>query len=372
MTREQNKDSNLKNQNRDIQLDIYRALMMIYVPCVIHVMFWINKADEPIRSIALFEMPVIFYISGATMFVTAKRRNLFSTIKNRAKRILVPYYLYALITLLFVILLAYIFPDKDIINRNSLLKLVTIQNNPFPILPYIFHSWFIIPYLIVSCSFPIQKRWADKVNRWVYMLIILASLNILQPLLDNTDSLILSTVRYALYYNFFFMTGYLFYKRISLKSLVVVTVISGAILALQVLYDIDSAGNFIMQSHKFPPDMLFLSFGTFSLCILALIFGNFTIPHNRILRHWNKYGYTIYLWQNISFAIYVIIYRNSPLQNISSYPLLDFIIAGISIFVISTLTSLAIAPIETYIINFLSRLLPRSKDSTNTKQAIEK
>ncbi|MDE6018599.1 MAG: acyltransferase [Muribaculaceae bacterium] len=356
MTSAANNGPDGKNHKRDTQLDIYRALMMIYIPCVVHVIFWINKADEPWRSIVLFEMPVIFYISGATMFITGKRRNILSTVKNRTKRIILPYYLYALITLLFVILISLFLPVRDEINRENLLKLATIQNNPFPFLPYIFHVWFIIPYLLVSCSFPIQKRLADKANRWIYMLILLTILYLLQPLWNYFDSSISGCIRYAIYYNFFFMAGYLFYRQTSLKSLAIVTAISGIILAISIFSDINSVGECVMQAHKFPPDMLFIYFGTFSICVLALIFGNFTIPQNRILRHWNKYGYTIYLWQNISFVSYVIIYRYSPLQHLSSYPILDFIIAGTSIFVLSTLTSLAISPIETYIIKSISKL----------------
>lgn len=327
--------------------------MMIYVPCVIHVIFWLGKAGEPYRSIALFEMPVIFYISGATMYVTKKNRNFISTAKNRIKRIILPYYFYALICCLFILLLGLYFPGRENITLKSAISLMFAQNGEIPI-PFFWHTWFIIPYLVVSCSFPIQKKWADKVNRWIYMLILIIVLCLLQPLWNYSSSKVIGVVRESLYYNFFFIAGYLFYKRISLKSLILVSLISGLIMGGLIFKEYDATEEFIMQNHKFPPDLVFLSFGTFCLGVLALIFENFTIPQNRILRHWNKYGYTIYLWQNISFWIYTIIYYHSSLQHISSHPILDFIVASLSIFILSTLTSLIIAPIEKIILDCIS------------------
>ena len=83
----------MTDTTRDIQLDIYRALTMVYIVCVIHVVYWFGVFDEPVRSILLFEMPVIFFISGASYGVKHRIREVRSIVKNRVKRVLLPFYI---------------------------------------------------------------------------------------------------------------------------------------------------------------------------------------------------------------------------------------------------------------------------------------
>ena len=62
---------------RDKQLDLYRGLSMIYVVCFIHVIYWLKIGSEPILSLMLFEMPLIFFISGASLSFNKGHRILF-------------------------------------------------------------------------------------------------------------------------------------------------------------------------------------------------------------------------------------------------------------------------------------------------------
>lgn len=59
---------------RDKQLDLYRGLSMIYVVCFTHVIYWLKIGMEPLLSIMLFEMPIIFFISGASLSFNKKPR----------------------------------------------------------------------------------------------------------------------------------------------------------------------------------------------------------------------------------------------------------------------------------------------------------
>ncbi len=81
--------------HRDTQLDLYRAGVMIYIVCVIHVLYWLQIGGEPLKSLALFEMPVIFFISGAALSLSKPKRSLWRTVWNRLRRVLFPYYVYA-------------------------------------------------------------------------------------------------------------------------------------------------------------------------------------------------------------------------------------------------------------------------------------
>ncbi len=77
---------------RDEQLDLYRGLSMIYVVCFIHVMCWLKIGSEPLLSLMLFEMPVIFFISGASLSFNKSSRSFRATIWSRMKRVVLPYY----------------------------------------------------------------------------------------------------------------------------------------------------------------------------------------------------------------------------------------------------------------------------------------
>lgn len=78
---------------RDKQLDLYRGLSMIYVVCFIHVIYWLKIGSEPILSLMLFEMPIIFFISGASLSFRKEPRSFWNTLCSRFKRVVIPYYI---------------------------------------------------------------------------------------------------------------------------------------------------------------------------------------------------------------------------------------------------------------------------------------
>lgn len=54
---------------RDLQLDGYRGIVMIYIVCVIHVVNWLDYNIEPYNSFMLFEMPIIFLYLGLRLLL---------------------------------------------------------------------------------------------------------------------------------------------------------------------------------------------------------------------------------------------------------------------------------------------------------------
>lgn len=153
---------------RDIQLDIYRALIMIYILCIIHVSFWLGAISEPMKSIILFEMPVIFYISGAALNVSNKRKSLSSTFVNRAKRVLAPYYAYAFFCIIIAIGYYFIGNENPKPIQSTILNALIPKDNSVPI-PYTYHLWFVIPYFVISCSFYFQQIITDRINPYTYL-----------------------------------------------------------------------------------------------------------------------------------------------------------------------------------------------------------
>lgn len=97
---------------RDIQLDLYRGLSMIYVVCFIHVIYWLKFGVEPLNSLVLFEMPIIFFISGSSQSLTKKSNRLRDTICNRLKRVVLPYYIYVFVMVVLLISLSIFYHFK--------------------------------------------------------------------------------------------------------------------------------------------------------------------------------------------------------------------------------------------------------------------
>lgn len=335
-------------QYRDNQLDAYRALIMIYILCVVHATLWLGLGSEPWQSIILIEMPVIFFISGAAMSLQTKRKTFKQTLVNRCRRLVVPYYVY----LLFCIPIAavYIFfyvKDPNLWQANKILRSFLFRET-MP-LPLFYHIWFILPYLIIFLLFWFEQRIADRVQRTPFMLTLLLLCGL--SMLTDYDLL-----REVAVYNIFFMAGYFYYRKC--KPLLMILVIIGSILVIAAL-QLTHQGSFIpMQDNKFPPNLMFLFFGLASISVLGLIFTYVRIPQNRIIRRWNDHGYTIYLWQNILiFTLGLVIWS---IRTLREWPTIRLIIAAALVFISATIVSYITVPIEKHTISILGMLWDKS------------
>ena len=279
---------------RDIQLDIYRGLTIAYIVCIIHVVYWLDMASEPLRSLILFEMPIIFFISGAALKVSRSRKTFSQRIYGRFKRIVVPYLIYCAVCLLYVLLIN---PVQDTLGAKSLLRTLVdvLLGNGISGCPYCTHLWFICPYLLISCSFDLQCALLNKVHCGVYLTGCFAVFLLSQCF----DIEIFKTLSG---YNLFFMSGYCLYKELSMKSVVCIGLLSCCALICRVVF----GGDFTpMQEHKFPPDILFILYGIFTISILSILLTYIKIPMCKIFTPWVKYGYEIYLYQNFFFIVLV-------------------------------------------------------------------
>ena len=288
---------------RDTQLDIYRALLMMYIPCVIHVMYWLGNGSEPYLSLLLVEMPLIFFLSGAAFSVSRSRRGLWPTFLNRVKRVVLPYYIYAAVLLAIGLVVTLLCTKAgrftswpiDITRYGWKDVAAVLLCHNIPQFPFIWHLWFIPPYLILSCTFPLQTKLMQKTNAWLYLAICLALFLIAQSLTS------ISLLRQVLCYNIFMVSGYLFYRKLNSTAIA----LAGAAALAIVIVGVWGLGvDFCpMQGHKFPPDWMFVMYNLFVLCLIALVVSHFTISNNRFFRIWSERGYNIYLYQSVVFAI---------------------------------------------------------------------
>ena len=336
---------------RDVQLDNYRALAMIYILCIGHMVYWLLNGNEPYISFVLFIVPQLFFLSGAAVSVSRSKRGLLSTVANRFKRIVVPYYIYAIVALAIAVAVTVLVPDVERFGirpfhlsdygPRDVADILLCKN--IPGIAYMAHLWFIIPYLILSSTFPFQIKLMQRVNRHVYMAACIAAFLIAQAFTPYT------LLRELLCFNIFLVAGYLYYKKCGVMIPAIVGLMAMAAL---LIYQFLLGGNFApIQDHKFPPDWVYMTYSLMMLCVLSLVLRKVYIPQNRILRIWNERGYTIYLYQSIVFAVIAILrYRTymytTPLM-------LRMLIDAVLIFVLSTALSYLTYPLERFIMKKL-------------------
>lgn len=331
---------------------MYRGLVMIYILCVIHVTYWLGLAPEPWRSVILFEMPLIFFISGASVAVASSRHGVKGTAWSRFKRVLLPYYAYIFYTAIIVCAIAawsHFSGSKAVDIDLSVKKFAKalIPHDGALDVPYMYHLWFVIPYLAVSCVFPFFRGIVDRLPRIATTAILLASCVavVFVPW---------GIVREIVIYNFFFVIGYLYYKKLAIKWMAAIAGLSAVILAVCVV--VLDMGIVPMQAHKFPPDLIFLIYGVGILALLGIVFSYVKIPNSRLLGIWNKRGYTIYLWQNYFFiAVALIAGTEFVRQNLANGPLL-FIICAVAILALGTVMSGVLVKLENAITGLVGKL----------------
>ena len=160
-------------------------------------------------------------------------------------------------------------------------------------------------------------------------------------------------LRTLLFYNIFMVMGFCYYKDCK-EHIVMLTGFVSAVFVLLLIYvfHIDFCP---MQSHKFPPDTLFLFYNISIICILSIIMKRITIPEWKILRIWNERGYTLYLYQSIVFFVVFGIHL-AIVKKIPSV-IAQAIICSSLIFVISTVVSFASYNMEVKITRFIKNII---------------
>lgn len=320
--------------DRDLQLDAYRGMSMLYIVCFVHVLYWLQLGTEPYLSICLVEMPIIFFIAGASQSFRVKTRPIKATFVNRIKRVVIPYYKYAFVMLLMLLVLS-VFGKADISAYSPKDSLKILLFYDIPQLPFMWHLWFILPYLFISCTFDFQKRILNNMNHEVYLLICCLAFGLAQYLSAN------QMIRNVLVYNIFMVIGYCYYRKVKKRQLII-----GEIAFFMVLLLLKSVGVHFapMQAHKFPADMVFLIYNLFALCVLSLIFGKIYIKSNKVLNFWTKNGFDLYLYQNVSYMIVAFLLRRSFIQ--IPYVGGQMFVCMISVFVVSMLVVMFINLLE--------------------------
>ena len=165
---------------RDTTIDALRGAAMIYMVCIIHVVYWFSPTPEPFSSVLLFEMPAVFFIAGAAQSL---RRGPLPSMKKmaagRARRVLLPFAFFLPWLFLWLLLISAVEPADSMFNfsigslawTDYAKILLTFGGDK---IPYYQYTWFIPCYFVLLCSFPLQARVARRVGRGFYAVAVLA------------------------------------------------------------------------------------------------------------------------------------------------------------------------------------------------------
>ncbi len=347
---------------RDKNLDMYRALTLIYIVCVIHVSYWLPFHFEPYKGLLLWEMPAIFYIAGASAQLSRKK-SVKEQVKSRCERVLIPYYIYAL-ACLFLLLIVSLLPittnsiDYKLFDYGVSDILSVVLGRGIPGVPMVRHLWFILPYMLVSSSFPIQRNMIERYRlKYLFACFFVFACFSFVLKFSNIDFsqyhwlivFVVLNCSYFLCYNVFFVAGFLFYKRIRRSHVGVLLLVCLVLLIFLTKGHIPD-----MQVEKFPPTVLFVLFGTAWLCLISLVFPQLPL-RGTIIERWNKYGFTMYLYQNFAFLFFHFTVAKIMSRYIG-WGVLGFIISVLSLLVISTFLSYLTVPYENTVTRMLTGL----------------
>lgn len=275
---------------RDSTIDFLRGFMMLYVIFVIHGLCWFHIISDTsiLFSLLLFEMPIIFYIAGAAQKLSIPK-TLRQYAKSRFLRVMVPYLIWC-IGAIFVLLVW-----GDI--KSDWIHLITCSS--LKSVPYVWHVWFIYPYLIVSfLGFYLIKAYRKWDTRFVFFYSVIIA--VVVALMDYHEVLHVQSkiVRPVLVYSVFYVLGYTYKEEISIHTLLSIL---AALIITYLSLIFSHTYSYATQLNKFPPNFAFLCYGGIATMVLSLCLRLDKVAKPpyicNLLQFANTYGFELYMYQ---------------------------------------------------------------------------
>ena len=309
---------------RNKSIDIARAALIFYIVTIIHGVFWLDMMPHDYGSLLLFEMPLIFVISGYAYGLFEKKSQFVLNPKNyilfvfsRSSRILIPYFAYAIGCLLVVIPLSNKQSPTDILATTIawLNPITGGEGHSFGMLTM--HLWFIAPFLMVTLLLPlVTKFYSLDIPLWITAMGLCVVISIMSVIPEPSSTLIT-----PIFYLFWAYLGYILTSNLEIKRSQCIGVLLLGVAAL-LLSKFFLPVTLNMQSNKFPPNWLFFVFSSIWLSLFLLVFSYLNLKQIEFLASANWFkplianGYSIYLWQGMGYTMVSIIDSQT---NLSTY-----------------------------------------------------
>lgn len=257
--------------NRDKTIDRLRGFAMLWV-IVVHVLYWgnffTNEYVNLLKSFCLFEMPLFFFVAGASSSFS-KDTGYFTYVCKRFQRILIPYWVFAVICATLSILKYALEGTMDFLAGVRVLSswMLPIDRQITSVSYLTWALWFVPVYLCIALMLPALKavKKVSHANKTIFAL--------MGGVFSVTCVLKLGWVQNIAFYAFWTYAG-LFYKEIKCavqqkgtRKYFVYISAAGAV-AIGVLYFAGCSLN--MQSNKFLPNMIFFAFSVMMMALIML------------------------------------------------------------------------------------------------------
>lgn len=300
--------------SRDKTIDRLRGFAMLWV-IVVHVLYWgeffTNESVNLLRSFCLFEMPLFFFITGASNSFS-KIDSYFAFVSKRFQRILIPYWVFAIICALLTMGKLRAEGHLDFLTGILVFVswMVPISRKVATVSYFTWALWFVPVYLCVVMLLPALKKMKAS-SRKIEFALLMVGLFVLTCLLK------LGWIQHVAFYAFWTYVG-LFYRDIKAATEQKQTrkyFLYSAVAGMAIMWMLCVAGQPLdMQFNKFPPNMIFFAF---SVMIMGLII--FALPHldrilgrmetgkvfGRIFNLFSNRSMTIFLYQVFAFDLTV-------------------------------------------------------------------
>ncbi len=301
-----------KTMSRDKTIDRLRGFAMFWV-IVVHVLYWgnffTNGYVNLLKSFCLFEMPLFFFITGASNSFS-KISGYFDFVSKRFHRILIPYWVFAIICAFLSIGKFSIEGNMDFLaGIKVLLSWMVPVNRQITSVSYLTWAlWFVPVYLCVVLIIPVLRRMRDSTRKIEFAFLLIGIFVV-------TCLLKMGWFQNVAFYSFWTYMG-LFYRDIKTAAEQKHTrryFLYLATAGLAVICILYLAGQPIdMQSNKFPPNLVFL---VFSIMMMTLII--FAVPYldrfigwlesgkmsGKIFNLFSTRSMTIFLYQVFAFNL---------------------------------------------------------------------
>lgn len=307
---------------RNTQVDVLRGMLILYIVCVTHGVFWLEFPFQLLASGFLFEMPAIFMISGYSHYLWECKskqsgasqtplRRYFTFLVSRVLKILIPYFVYAGTCALIVVAEGVQHEQNEVINLIQAWLNPFVYGRGFTVSTLNWHLWFIPIFLLVTAIFPLIRGMAvgTDLSVWFMTLVFLSLQIVLQGLNFPAEGL----VKQTLFYLMFTLAGYRLAKLGGdIPETYLIAAALGSVVQIVLIFAYTQNLDLInMQRNKFPPNYLFFIFSVFWMSMFLLL-GKRCHSLTRKLeqlggslytRPFLSAGYSIYLWQGLAYTI---------------------------------------------------------------------
>ena len=298
----------MNKQFRDKNLDRLRAVAMMWV-LGIHTVYWNDLFSENgsvIRSFFLIEMPLMFFVTGASN-MKSSITNYGEFVIKRLKRIIIPYWVYALIVCIINV-------DKGVDYNGMLVDFFLFRGAGYGCTCWAL--WFIPTYIQIIILYPLIKKYFLYSKKMEFRVMpLLLSILIVFALSFNNSFV---EIRKVILYGGFTYLGCFYddlqkYEKKYKKSIIIIMCI--AVLLMIILYKNNIYG-LNMQDNKGYVNLMFYLFAITSMCIFYIFWEKIYVLiemlcKNKILNNifeiYSQYSYSIFLWHPLAFLLLPVI-----------------------------------------------------------------